>query len=95
MAITITVDGTDIMTITDIQLKLLAYDFPKVGLKERLINHIKNSINTRLNDTKNDLQNDWLPIIRSRYNSMPTQDADIGQLIFSQPDYLDYDGRNP
>lgn len=92
--INISVGNQVIMTINDDQINVMAYSFSKAGLQQLVISNLVNILNQKLAEGKLNLQNDWLPIIRSRFNTMPTQDLALANLIFSQPDYKDYDSRN-
>lgn len=91
--IEISVDDIVIMTISDDELSMMAYSFPKEGIKDIIINNILNVVNQKLEEGKKNLQDDWVPKIRKKFNSMPTQDQDIATLIYSQSDYKDYDSR--
>lgn len=92
--ITISVDNDVILTIDDDMLNMMAYSYPKDNIKNVIINNILNVINQKLEEGKKALQIDWTPQIRQKYDSMPTQDLDIANMIYAEPNYQDYDQRN-
>lgn len=94
MAITVSVDSDVILTIDNTTLKVLSYNNPKATLKSILTNAIITFVNTKVEDSKNSLKAEWMPKIQARYDTMPTKDLALGTLIFSEPDYKDYDQRN-
>lgn len=94
MTVSIQVDGVEIMQISDPQIKLLQYRFNKTTLKNLLIDKLKDIMQSEINYTLRQLKEDWIPIINTRYATISTSDAQVAQLIFSQPDYKDYDQRN-
>lgn len=92
--ITISVDDEEIIVLDDGLIKMMEYSFPKDKLKDIFINNILDIVNKKISEGQSNIQKDWIPKIRSRFNSMPTKDNEIAALIFSQPDYEDYDERN-
>lgn len=92
--ITISIDDEVITTLDDNLLKMMGYSFPKDQIKDILINNILNVVNQKISEGQESLQKDWIPKIRDRFDLMPTKDNEIAALIFSQPDYKDYEERN-
>lgn len=94
MAVIISANGNTIYTITDDMIMAMQYSMSKSTIQNAILSIIQSDIDSYINKAKQNLSDAWLPLIRARYDTMPTKDADLGKLIFSQPDYLDYDGRN-
>ena len=95
MAVTIAANGVTIYTITDDQIKAIAYSMSKGKIQNALLSIIQSGLDSYINNSKNLLKEVWVPIIQQRFTQQPTADVGLANLIFSQPDYLDYDGRNP
>jgi hypothetical protein len=98
MAITISVNSEVIYTISNATIDLLAYDNPRGELRNILVNFISGLVDARIDRAKTALKNDWLPILIAESapnGTIPARDAALAQLIFSRPDYKDYDARNP
>jgi hypothetical protein len=94
MIIEIKVNGEIVNVIDENLIKLLEYNNPSAELINIVTNGINNSVGQLVSVSTQALQTAWVPLIRQRYDSMPTKDNDIANLIYSQPDYQDYDQRN-
>lgn len=92
--ITISINDNVIITLDDATLQLLNYNNPSAEINNIIANGIGSFVNSLVDQSKKQLQAEWIPLIRQRYNEMPTQDNDIAALIYSQPDYENYDQRH-
>jgi len=89
--ISIKLNDVEILNVSELDIKVLEYILKKDEINDRVSFLLSDSILSEIKKAKNILTGDWVPKIRERYDSMPTQDNDIGVLIFSQPDYQDKD----
>lgn len=89
--INVKLNDIEILNVSELDIKVLEYILKKDDINNRISFLITDSINSEINKAKILLTENWVPKIRERYDSMPTQDNDIGLLIFSQPDYQDKD----
>lgn len=94
MTITISINDNLVMTIDDNMIKMMQYDNPSAEITNIITKSVLAGANDVLNRSKTALQNIWLPILFNRYESIPTAQNAIGNLIYSQEDYKDYDQRN-
>lgn len=94
MSIVISVDGEAVKTISDDEINMMAYSYSNSIINQLFISNIVGVCNIKLLEARDILQKDWVPKIRQRYDTMPTQDEEIAALIYSQEDYKDYDDRN-
>ena len=86
--LTIALNGNIICTLSDFQIQVILSYVPKSSLEKEITKKIKwviNCIEYEANLSK--LFADWMPKLKNRYKSIPTNDEDLAKLIFSQPDY--------
>jgi len=90
----ISVDGVDVLEIQDWQLTCLSYVMNIDDAKRKIVTDLSRSVLSSVAQAY-DLMviNEWVPVLRDRYESLPTKDDALISLITSQPDYKDFDAR--
>ena len=83
----IKVNEEDLFELTETQCKVICNDIHKdifdADMKRRLHYILMHKYERCLER----LKNEWLPKLKDRVASIPTNDEQLAQLIFSQPDY--------
>ena len=84
----ISINDKEIFTLSEVQMKVIKNDIPEDFVEE----DIKRRIYWVLYDQKYQkcferLKMEWEPKLKKRMSSIPTNDEELAELIFKQPDY--------
>ncbi len=89
----IKIDDELILEITPSDRKSLLYKTKSSELDQSIKDMVRWWIQSHLNQAIESIKKEWLPILFKRYPSIPTDDTELANLIFNQPDYIDQDMR--
>lgn len=97
----ISVDGKDILEFTETQKKVIMNDIPKDIFEQDMCRRLCYILEHKYDQCMERLKKEWLPKLKENgVKSMPTDDQELAELIFQQPNYYDRstrdlaDGRN-
>lgn len=85
----ISIDGINLITISDHQKKVISNDINYENIEKELKDAIEWCIKCKYSSSLNLLYKEWLDKIKKRYPSIPTDDEELANLIISQEDYKD------
>lgn len=84
----IKVDDKDIIEISEIQKKIICNDIDEEIFEDDMKRRIKHSLMHKYERCLERLKNQWIPKLKERgVSSIPLDDEELAQLIFSQEDY--------
>jgi hypothetical protein len=91
----ISIDDVELLTINDTQKKVMQHTISAANLEDDLKRRIVwVLIYQRYDASFRDLKEEWMPKLTGRYPSIPTDNEQLAQLIFSQADYKDRDAKD-
>lgn len=83
----ISVDGEDLYTLSETQKKVIQNDIHS----DEFVNDMKRRLHWVLNHKYERcferMKQEWMPKLSQRMGSVPTNEAQLAELIMSQPDY--------
>lgn len=83
----VSVDGKQILELTNTQEKVIQNDIPTSIFQEDMERRVKYTLTHKYERCFERLKSQWEPILSQRIESVPTDPDKFAQLIFSQPDY--------
>lgn len=83
----INVDGIEILSISEIEKKVIQNDIPTEIFEEDMKRRIHYILTHKYEKCFERLKAEWEPKLATRVQSIPTNKDALAQLIFSQPDY--------
>ena len=83
----ISVDDVELFTLSETQESVIKYDINEDIFDEDMKRRLQWVLTHKYENVFQKLKNDWLPILQTRYESIPTNSDALAILIFSQPDY--------
>ena len=81
------VDSVCVLELSPVQEKIILDSVPAdifVSDMQRRVNWV---ITQKLDGSFDNLFQHWLPILQTRYDSLPSKSEPFSELVFSQPDY--------
>lgn len=76
-----------IYQVSEFERKVLEDFFNALDLEDHIKKGLVWNIQSLCNNSKQNLKNQWMPLLFKRYKSIPTDDEELINLIFEQPDY--------
>ena len=90
----ISVDGQDLFALSETQKKVLCNELSGVELDQDLKRRLEWVIMHKYHQCLTRLKKEWEPKLKANgLKSIPLDDDEFAQLVFSQPDYKDRDSR--
>ena len=90
----ISVNDTELLTLSQTQLDVIANDIPSEKLEEDLKRRLANIITSKYDACFDRLFKEWFPKLAARgVASIPTDKEAFAQLVFSQSDYKNRSAR--
>jgi hypothetical protein len=83
----ISVNDQELFTLSEIQKKVIKNDIHEDIFEEDMKRRLHYILNHKYERCFERLKNEWLPKLKERVSSIPTNEYDLAELIFSQPDY--------
>ena len=83
----ISVDGTELFSLSETQKKVIANDIHEDELDSDLKRRLHYILTHKYERCFDRLKKEWEPKLKSRVSSIPTSEDQLAELIFSQPDY--------
>ena len=90
----ISINDTELFTLTETQLKVLKDDIPNETFEEDIKRRIIYYPIHKCEQNFKRMKARWEPILASRELSIPIDEEELAQLIFAQPDYKDRSARD-
>ena len=90
----ISVNDQELFTLSETQKKVIKNDIHEDIFDEDMKRRIQYIINHKYEKCLERLKQEWIPKIKDRFDSIPTNDDSLAQLIISQPDYKDRHARD-
>lgn len=87
----ISVDDKEIFQLSEIQKKVIQNDINSDIFEDDMKRRLHWVLNHKYERCLERLKSEWMPKLKGRLQSIPTNDDDLAEIIFSQPDYM---GRN-
>lgn len=78
---------SEILSLSEIQREVLCYALPRDIVEADIQRRIQWVVEHKYHEVFKDMKEEWEPKLKERYESLPTSDALLAQLIISQPDY--------
>lgn len=83
----ISVNDQELFTLSETQKKVLKNDIHEDEFDVDMKRRVQYIVNHKYERCLERLKGEWLPKLKSRVESIPTNDEALAQLIFAQPDY--------
>jgi len=83
----ISVDGKDLFTLSETQKKVIKNDIAEEIFEEDMKRRLHYILTHKYEQCFERLKNEWMPKIKQRLSSIPTDDEELAEMIFSQKDY--------
>lgn len=83
----ISLDDKDLFILTETQKKVIKNDIYDSIFEDDMKRRIQWVVMNKYERSMDRLKNEWLPKLKHRVSSVPTDDEALAALIFSQPDY--------
>ena len=90
----ISINDTELFTLTETQLKVLRDDIPNEIFEAEIKRRITYYPIHKCEQNFKRMKARWEPILASRKLSIPPDEEEFAQLVFSQPDYKDRSARD-
>jgi hypothetical protein len=84
----ISLNNQEFFTISEIQKNVIKNDINSDNFESEIKRIIKYILTHRYEECFKKLKLEWLPKLKERVDSIPTDDDKLASLIFSQPDYM-------
>jgi len=85
----ISVDNQDVFTLSETQKKVIMNDIAEEEFENDMKRRLHYILTHKYEKCLERLRNEWMPKLKGRVPSIPTNDEAFAQLIFSQPEYKD------
>jgi hypothetical protein len=83
----ISIDDKEVLILSEIQKKVIMNDVSEEFFLEDIMRRIEYILMHKYEKCFERLKGQWLPALKTRVSSIPTNDEELAKLIFSQPDY--------
>jgi hypothetical protein len=83
----ISVDGTDLYTLSETQKAVICNDIHADVFDQDMKRRLHWVLNHKYERCLERMKNEWMPKLKGRVASVPTDDDAFAQLVMSQPDY--------
>jgi len=83
----VTVDGEEIFTLSEVQKKVIKNDIHEDEFEFDMKRRLYYILNHKYERCLERLKLEWMPKLKNRIETIPTNDEAFAQIIFSQPDY--------
>ena len=83
----IQVDGKTVHELNQTQKKVIQNDIQSEIFQEDMERRVKWIIEHKYERCLERLRQEWMPKLKQRISSIPTDDEALAEIIFSQPDY--------
>ena len=81
------VDSVCVLELSPVQEQILLSGIPADVFVPTMEQKVVWVINQGITGSFDNLFNKWLPILQTRYDSLPSRSEPFAELVFSQPDY--------
>ena len=85
----ISVNDQELFTLSDIQCQVICNDIPKDIFEEDMKRRLNYILQHKYERYLERLKSEWMPKLKERMDSIPTNDEKLCSLVFAQPDYMD------
>lgn len=93
--LTVSVDGVDLYTVTDLQEQVLRNDIPTELLAADLRRRLEWVLTHKHAQCMARLRKEWMPLLADNgVTEVPVDDDAFAALVFEQPNYLDRSARD-
>lgn len=82
----VSVNDQELFTLTEIQKKVIQNDIPEEIFDEDMKRRLFLPLD-KYQRCLERLKREWMPILSGRFDTLPTNNDELCNLIFSQPDY--------
>ena len=89
----INVDGKECFSLTETQKKVIKNDIHADVFEEDMKRRLHYILTHKYERCFERLKSEWIPLLQSRVDSIPTDPDALAELIFNQPDYKDRKSR--
>lgn len=89
------IDDEELFEIADFHKKVICYKIREPLFDRDIRERLFGAIDSKYRESLKQLKHDWEDKLKSRYESIPSSDQALCELIFSQPDYKDREARYP
>lgn len=83
----ISVDDKELFFLSETQKKVIKNDIHEDIFEDDMKRRLQYILIHKYEQCMKRLKEEWLPLLQSRIDSIPTNDDKLAELIFSQPDY--------
>lgn len=83
----ISIDDKELFSFSEIHKKVIKNDIDENIFEEEMARRLKYILIHKYEQCLQRLKIEWLPKLKDRVDSIPTDDDKLAELIFSQPDY--------
>lgn len=83
----ISVNDQELFSLSETQKKVIKNDIHEDVFDDDMKRRLKYIITHKYERCMERLKNEWMPKIKDRVTSIPTNDDALAEIIFSQPDY--------
>lgn len=83
----ISVNDQELYTLSDTQKKVIANDIHEDEFEQDMRRRLHWVLNHKYERCLQRLKSEWMPKMKGRAESVPTDDAAFAEMVFSQPDY--------
>lgn len=98
----ISVDGKDILELSETQKKVIMHDIPQEIFEQDMCRRLCYILEHKYERCMERLKNEWCglhngqpsKLAQNGVRSMPTDDQELAELIFAQPNYADRSARD-
>ena len=91
----ISVDGKDILELSETQKKVIMHDIPEEIFEEDMCRRLCYILQHKHDQCLDRLKKEWLPKLKENgVKLMPTDDQELAELIFAQPNYVNRSARD-
>jgi hypothetical protein len=87
MKMKIKVDNVEILELNETQKKVIKNDILEDAFEADMKMRLKYILINKYERCLERLKSEWIPRLKDRIQSIPTNDEALAELIFSQPDY--------
>lgn len=83
----ISVDGQELFTLSETQKKVIKNDIHEDIFEDDMKRRLQYILTHKYEQSMERIRNEWMPRLKERMQSIPTNDDALAEIIFSQPDY--------
>jgi hypothetical protein len=83
----VSVDGVDILELTDVQKQVIMNDIPESKFDEDMKGRLQYILTHKYEQCYKRLKEEWEPKLAATMDSLPTNAEAFAKLVFAQPDY--------